>query len=379
MFRQYSDWHKMNLIQPNFSLNRTTASSGTAAESEHGSVQTVDNCGPTIAAGLSGHRFSSVFNSEPWIEVLKATYGFNVKASTRVQGDGTRAAIFYSEISDIRGERVVSLPFSDYCDAVVESEAQWQELIAPIIGLKVPIRFRTVFNDVPRVDRRFNQEVCALWHGVDLRRPEDELWNNLKDTARRNIKKAQRHGVTIREGKTMEDVQTFYRLHCHVRKSKYRLLAQPFSFFENIHAGFEPDDHITVLLAELGGVAIAGILFLVHRDVLYYKFNASTEMEFRPNDLLAWSGILLGRRRGLSRLDFGLSDLAQPGLIAFKRKFATEEKNILQMRWSPIGHANSNTQETDKVLSNLTQILTAPEVPDSVAHASSKLLYRYFC
>jgi lipid II:glycine glycyltransferase (peptidoglycan interpeptide bridge formation enzyme) len=236
-----------------------------------------------------------------------------------------------------------------------------------------------VFNDVPHFDRRFSQEVCALWHGVDLRRSEDELWNNLKDTARRNIRRAQRHGVTIREGKAMDDVQTFYRLHCHVRKSKYRLLAQPFSFFENIHASFEPDDRITVLLAELDGVAIAGILFLVHRDMLYYKFNASTEMEFRPNDLLAWSGILLGRSRGLSRLDFGLSDLAQPGLIAFKRKFATDEKNILQMRWSPIGHVNSHTQETDKVLSNLTQILTAPEVPDSVANGSSELLYRYFC
>jgi CelD/BcsL family acetyltransferase involved in cellulose biosynthesis len=339
----------------------------------------VDNCGPTIAADLSGHRFASVFSSERWIEALTATYGFNIKASTRVQEGETRAAIFYSEISDIRGERVVSLPFSDYCDAVVESEAEWQELIAPILSLQVPVRFRTVFNDVPHLDRRFTQEVCALWHGVDLRRPEGELWNNLKDTARRNIKRAQKHGVTIREGKTIDDVQMFYRLHCHVRKSKYRLLAQPFSFFENIHASFAADNRITVLLAELDGVAIAGILFLIHGDILYYKFNASIDLEFRPNDLLAWSGILLGRNRGLSRLDFGLSDLAQPGLIAFKRKFATDEKNISQMQWSPIGYVNSHAQQTGKVLSNLTQILTAPEVPDSVARASSELLYRYFC
>lgn len=349
------------------------------AESGRSSVQTVDNCGPTIAADLSGYRFASVFSSEPWIEALTATYGFNIKASTRVQGDGARTAIFYSEISDILGERVVSLPFSDYCDAVVESEAEWQELIAPILGLQVPVRFRTVFNDVPHLDQRFTQEICALWHGVDLRRPEGELWNNLKDTARRSIRRAQKHGVTIREGQTIDDVQKFYRLHCHVRKSKYRLLAQPFSFFENIHAGFAPGNRITVLLAELDGVAIAGILFLIHGDVLYYKFNASTELEFRPNDLLAWSGILLGRRRGLSRLDFGLSDLAQPGLIAFKQKFATDEKNIVQMQWSPIGYVNSNAQQTGKVLSNLTQILTAPEVPDSVARASSELLYRYFC
>ena len=369
----------MNLIQHSFRSDNSTALRTKSAERERGSVQMVDNCGPTIAADLSGHRFVSVFSSEPWIEVLTATYGFNVKASTIVQGGETRAAIFYSEISDIRGERVVSLPFSDYCDAVVESEAEWQELIAPILGLKVPVRFRTVFNNVPHLDQRFAQDVCALWHGVDLRRPESELWNNLKDTARRNIKRAQKHGVTIREGQTVDDVQTFYRLHCHVRKSKYRLLAQPFSFFENIHASFAAGNRITVLLAELDGVAIAGILFLIHGGILYYKFNASTDLEFRPNDLLAWSGILLGQRRGLSRLDFGLSDLAQPGLIAFKRKFATDEKNIIQMQWSPIGYANSHARQTGKVLSNLTQILTAPEVPDSVARASSELLYRYFC
>lgn len=369
----------MNLVQTDFRLDLAPPLRGNVIAREGAPVNIVDNCGSTIAAELSTHRFASIFSSKTWIEVLTSTYGFNIKASTGLRDNGTRGAILYSEISDIRGDRVVSLPFSDYCDAIVESADEWKKLIEPIIDLKLPMRFRTVFNDVPHFDQRFSQEVCALWHGVDLTRPESELWENLKDTARRNIKRALKNGVEVRESQSLNDIQTFYRLHCHVRKSKYRLLAQPFSFFENIHAGFAPQDRLSVLLAELDGVAIAGVLFLMNGDTLYYKFNASAEIELRPNDLLVWSGILLGRRRKLSRLDFGLSDLAQPGLIAFKKKFATEEKKIVQMQWRPAGYVNSLAEKTNDVLQHLTRILTAPDVPHSVAGSSSDLLYRYFC
>jgi Acetyltransferase (GNAT) domain len=375
----------MNSIEPNLRLDRLTPADAAYPQLTGAMFKAVlddsgaDRCGKSVATELAGHRLASIFGSKPWLDVLTATYGFNVKASTCTSGDGTQAAILYSEISDIRGQRVISLPFSDYCDPLVETETDWQKLISPILELQMPVRFRTVFNDIPLKDERFSRQVCALWHGVDLTRSEEELWGNLKDTARRNIRRAQKHGITIRQGSALDDVKTFYRLHCHVRKSKYRLLAQPFPFFENIHANFVPDDNISVLLAELDGVAIAGILFLVQGNTLYYKFNASIDLEFRPNDLLAWSGILLGRRRGLARLDFGLSDLEQPGLIAFKRKFATQERDITQLLWSPSGYASPCAQATGEVLGSLTKILTEPEVPDSVARASSDLLYRFFC
>ena len=185
--------------------------------------------------------------------------------------------------------------------------------------------------------------------------------------------------MVVRQGRTLDDLRIFYRMHCHVRKSKYRLFAQPFSFFENLHAAFAPDDRIFVVLAEIDGAAVGGILFLVHGDTLYYKFNASTEAILRPNDLLVWTGMQLGRARGLSRLDFGLSDPGQPGLVRFKQKFATEERTISLLQSIPPGYADERAEAAGRVLQRLTAILTSSETPDDVTLAVGDELYRYFC
>jgi len=138
-------------------------------------------------------------------------------------------------------------------------------------------------------------------------------------------------------------------------------------------------DQLVVLLAEVDGTAIAGILFLIHGDTLYYKFNASIDLTLRPNDLLIWSGMRLGRERGLSALDFGLSDTAQPGLVRFKRKFATSERPIIELRWSPPDYSDPRGHQAGEVLHRMTEILTAPEVPEAVTRGAGDELYRFFC
>jgi type III secretion system FlhB-like substrate exporter len=342
-----------------------------------GNGHQLDQAGSLKPGELTGASNDSLFNSKAWVRTIEQTYGFEVKTQSTISENGNNAQIQYCDISDIRGRRIVSLPFSDYCDPTVENFKDWDTLVTPLLNSGVPMQFKTVFNSIPSQDKRFNSHICALWHGVDLTQPESILMDQMKDTARRNIRKAQKNNITIRQGNSLADVEIFYKMHCHVRKTKYRLLAQPFAFFENLHANFAPDNSVKILFAELNGVAIAGIFFLIHGDTLYYKFNASTDTESRPNDLLAWSGILMGQQMGLTKLDFGLSDISQPGLIAYKQKFATEEREITLHKWQPVGY--SSVTEVNELLSNLTQLLTEHVVPDSVALASSNLLYKMFC
>jgi hypothetical protein len=132
------------------------------------------------------------------------------------------------------------------------------------------------------------------------------------------------------------------------------------------------------LLAEFEGNPIAGVFFLEWGDTLYYKFNASLDSRLYPNDLLAWEGIRLGCRRGLALLDFGLSDLAQPGLIRYKRKYASQECDIAMLRWEPQDHANIGAEQANRTLSRITQLLTDPTVPDEITAAASDELYRFF-
>src|SRR5262245_39580655 len=127
---------------------------------------------------LTKHRFGSLFTSPQWIEAVGRTYGLNLLASVSARNNNG-AAILFSHICDFRGERVVSLPFSDYCDPLVDDMETWRELITPLMLFNSPIRLRILRNDLPGNDERFTSCKAAKWHGIDLGRDEDGLWVGL--------------------------------------------------------------------------------------------------------------------------------------------------------------------------------------------------------
>ena len=351
----------------------------------------VPGAGPTVAARLvpiTSHsypqleaafpRLASLFSSASWAEALRLTYGFESKAVIGYRGSELASAALFAEIDDIRGRRLVSLPFSDYVDPFAASADEWRPLLDRLVAERVPVRLRLLHNNAVIGTLGPDAHSPALWHGVSLAGEEDELWARLAPGARQNIRKAERSGLTVREGRTLRDVALFYDLHLAVRKRKYRLLAQPMAFFENLHQAFAPGNRIVVLLAERDGVPVAGTFFLIHGDTLYYKFNASRDLDARPNDLLAWRGIQLGRRLGLRLLDFGLSSRTQPGLVRFKEKFATATRPIIELRLSPDQPDHARTREVEHLLGRLTEILTAPNVPDDLTRTAGDELYRFF-
>jgi CelD/BcsL family acetyltransferase involved in cellulose biosynthesis len=328
---------------------------------------------------VARHRFGSLFSCPQWINAVAKTYDFTVNASVRINGGRIEAAVPYCQISDLRGDRILSLPFSDYCDPLVSDRDTWNQLVTPLLDQKVPINLRCLRNDVPAGDSRFRVKAPALWHGVDLTKSEEELWAGLHSSARQNIRKARVSGVVVRDGHSIEDMRTFHRMHRNLRKSKYRLLAQPLSFFENVFLEFARTDGVNVLIAERNNEPIAGIVLLEWNGTLYYKFNASLDQRHCPNDLLAWHALLYGRQRGMVRFDFGLSDIEQPGLVRYKRKYATEEREILFLQWRPEGYANPKGEQAGQVLHQITNLLTDVTVPDEVTQAAGEKLYRFFC
>ena len=278
-----------------------------------------------FGATTARHPFTSLFSSPPWIDALARTYDLRFSASARIQNGVVAAAILFCHVQDVRGERVVCLPFSDYCDPLVEEMADWEDLVEPILALGRPVSLRCLSSSI-------SPEMTAS-RGLGAPRGTastlpDRRMSCGRDCRRRPARTCARPSAaaSIRRGKTLEDIRLFHQMHRQVRKSKYCLLAQPLAFFENLYQAFAAIGGIIALLAEFDGRPIAGIFLLAWGDILYYKFNASIDLKCRPNDLLMWYSILLGRALGMKRLDFGISDIDQPGLVRYKRKFATEER-----------------------------------------------------
>lgn len=346
-----------------------------------GRIVTVDPETSPLWSQLVRRVDSDVFHSPAWMRVIRETYGFEIAALVMLDGnEEPRAGLPFARVSDIFGERLVSLPFSDYCDPLVDSDSEWTSLIDRLIAERHAISVRCVHNDVPLGDERFPLVNRAKWHGLDLRPDVEELWEGLDSAARRAVRKAQKEGVTVRLADGEDDLRAFYQMHLEVRKYKYRLLAQPYSFLENIWRHLVQSGAGALLLAVHDGEPVGGALLLEWKNKLYYKFNASrhTHLSVRPNDALMWEAIRFGKGRGLAYYDFGLSDWDQDELVRYKRKYARDEKTISFLRHVPEEGVPAHASEFKGVLTQLTDLLTQDDVPDEVTALAGDSLYRFF-
>jgi CelD/BcsL family acetyltransferase involved in cellulose biosynthesis len=324
---------------------------------------------------------SSVFHSQAWLHVLSETYGWEMQSYIIIDHAGTPVAgVPFCRVSDMLGSRIVSLPFSDFCDPLVTDSTQWSTLSNKLIEEGFPVAFRCVHNTLPLSDPHLTLSKKARWHGLDLQPSVDEHFRQLPNSSRWYIRRAQREGLTLHRAEREEDMHEFFVLHQGVRKRKYHLLAQPYEFFTNVWRHFLASQQGVLFIVRYNEQVIGSAVFLEWQEKLYYKFSATApaHLRFGASELLIWAGIQYGIERGLTMLDFGLSDWDQEGLINFKRKFATEEKTIAFLRYTPEGIPTSREQETRNLLPHLTDLLTDEAVPDHITERAGALLYRFF-
>jgi CelD/BcsL family acetyltransferase involved in cellulose biosynthesis len=318
---------------------------------------------------------AGLFVSPPWLGAIEDTYGLTAEAVVIAGPAGDLlAGVPICRLDDAAGPRVRSFPFSDHCDPV---GAPWVELVPALSAQPAAVVARVLRDRSLERAPGFRRTGEAAWHGRDLAADDGAVLGARGSSGPRNAARAERLGVTVRLGRRPADLRAFYEMHRHVRRAKYRMLPQPWRFFEHLAARFGADG-MRLLLAELDGMVVAGVLFLCWGDTIYYKFNASVETSARPNDLLVTRAVELAREWGYARMDFGLSDLDQPGLLRFKRKFATEEATISTFRRDGEGDEPSYARAFKADLVRLTGALTADDVPEGLVEAAGDVLYRYF-
>lgn len=321
-----------------------------------------------------------LFASTRWLRVLGAGYGLRLVAEVFGDPIAPRGGVVWAEIDDLRGRRLISLPFSDFTDPAGDVRpGEMVDLVERLTrdGAGFSIRLRGF---VPPAGSGWKEQGRFAWHRKELGDTEDQLWSSLKSGARQNVRKAQRNNLHVSVDSDLAAVLDFRQLHVGLRKSKYRMLAQPTAFFRALAREFGPDD-IRVVRAARDGRTVAGVVLLRHGDTAYYKFNASTAegLDVRANDIVMWTALQSALAWGSSYFDFGVSDLDQPGLIRYKRKFASEEGEVVAF-----GHPTSDPPSRlgtgiGRILPVATRVLTDARCPDALTSRAGDVLYRHFC
>lgn len=345
-------------------------------------VLQIDPCNNPLWDRLVQRQHSSLFHSPLWIKALQSTYGFETFAIVVLDKSGEPiAGVPFCKINDFLGGRIVSLPFSDYCDPLVEDKLTWEKLFEVVAQENCSAVFRCLHNSIVLLDSRLAADKRAKWHGLSVEPDLDQLWRGMHNSVRRAVNKAIKEGVRVEIVSDRKILERFFQMHLKVRKNKYRLLAQPYEFFENVWQAFLEAEKLFMMVANYQGKMIAGSLFIGWDRTLYYKFNASDPLYLgsRPNDLLIWEAIKIAKLRGYTALDLGLSDDDQDGLIRFKRQFGCTEKDIVHQRYLPANlNGQQSREEARNLLGKLTQLFTDESVPDPITAAGGSILYRFF-
>ena len=237
--------------------------------------------------------------------------------------------------SSLTGRRGVSLPFSDFCNALLFDEGAQSFVQGELSGLArrkgwkfFELRGGTKPQD-PAVPF-----ATFYGHEIDLSQDAEQLFARFSSSVRGAIRKALKSGVVAEFSRSRESLSMFYELHLRTRR-RHGLPPQPFRFFLNIQKELIENNMGFVVVARMASRPIAAAVFFQTGNKALYKYAASDEryQQLRGNDLVLWQGIKFLTHEGTSTLHLGRTSLQNSGLRRFKLGWAVKEEILHYFRF----------------------------------------------
>jgi hypothetical protein len=326
---------------------------------------------------LEEHPRASIFHTRGWLEALKRTYGYEPVAYTTTAPGAplTNGWVFCRIRSWLTGHRLVSLPFSDHCDPLLENSENLEEISQAVQHAWEENRWRYIecrLEFTQRVPDNFVKCEQPHTHKLSLQPELDELFRNLhKNSTQRKIKVAEREAVTYEAGRSGALLDWFYHLLVLTRR-RHRVPPQPRKWFSNLLNCL--GSQLTIRVASSREKPVASIITLRFKNTLVYKYGGADERFFRLGgmQMLFWRAIVEAKENQVSEFDLGRSDLTSKGLILFKDRLGASRSSLSYCRYPASVDAialSDRMRAREKFLSY---------IPDRVITAGGPLLYRHF-
>jgi hypothetical protein len=333
---------------------------------------------------LSNHPQASVFHTTGWLKSLWLTYRHKpfILTTSGPRTQLSNGLVFCEVKSWITGRRLVSLPFSDHCDLLTDSDAHSDELLTHLAGSVGKVnRYAEIRplsrQELPRSSWSQAESLCL--HILPLELPLEVLFRNLhKNCIQRKIHRAEREDLQYLSGRSESLLQQFYKLLLRTRL-RHHLPPQPIEWFRNLVKCM--GNQLTIRIALKDGRAIASLLTLSYKNTITYKYGCSDE---RFNSLggtpfLFWKTIQEAKSDGMLRLDLGRSEVGNKGLTTFKDRLGAERSTLTYSHSSAV----PSRQLRPVRLTHFAKRFF-PHLPTAVLHlptaflsATGKLLYRH--
>jgi serine/alanine adding enzyme len=166
---------------------------------------------------------------------------------------------------------------------------------------------------------------------VDLSKSEEDLWKEVYQKRRNQIKNSVKKGVTIKNIDEVKLVDSSYEILSEVYKSA-KLPLQGKDFFIRAKEILEEKGYVKYFGAFLEGKLI-GMMYILTFNYRAYEWYIGCLKEYtkiNPNDLIIWEAIKWCQKNHLKIYDFGGAGKPDKeyGVRDFKKKFGGETVNL---------------------------------------------------
>jgi hypothetical protein len=158
-------------------------------------------------------------------------------------------------------------------------------------------------------------------HVVDLSLAESALWQRVKPACRRQIKKAERAGITTEIVTDDRYLDRYYDVMLALYTRQKRTPPSPKSFFRSVWDRFGPEGHLVWVIATQDGQVAAGCLLGVWKGTIFFIDGVSSQahQNLGASNALHWAGIQWAKKNNHRFYDFVGSNI--PRFAQFKGSF----------------------------------------------------------
>lgn len=316
---------------------------------------------------LRHHQGTLVYYSSKYKMFLEDLLGCHDEYLLAVQGEEIRGVLPLMFIEH-QGKRVYnSLPFYGSNGGIVAVDVESEERLAAtyneIARAETTLSATIVsnpFGDTVCERLPYNQTDERIAQFTNLRSspdPRSRILSGIDSSARRNISKAKRNGITVQI-----DQSQFDRL-SEMHQANIRAiggLPKSDRFFNLVAKHFLPGRDFDLYVAKKDGIVVAALLLFYFNLTVEY-ITPAIDARYRsdqPLSLILIEAMIEARKRGYCRWNWGGTWHAQTGVYRFKKKWSAGERRyryLVQLNDDSVLHWSQ-----EKILATFPNFYVAP-------------------
>lgn len=289
-------------------------------------------------AFVASNERGTLYHQSKWQRVVEGAFPHirgHFLAVVKSDSDAIIAGMpLYEVRSWILGNRLVSSPYSNWCDPLVSSDEQLELLLAEARKLGDSLGVKRIEIKC-RATRRENLpegwRVHDAWklHTTQLNQTEKDLWAKLSRTAvRLLIRKAEKRGIEVAIETNATATREFYDVFLETRRN-LGLPAIPYRYFESLRSSLS-DESGVLFVARKSGEMLGAVWLLKGPREAHLEFAASGTGATKSGtmQLLYWRAMQYAQKKACKEFSFGRTAKDSQGLLVYKRRWNTTEEDL---------------------------------------------------